>query len=241
MSKLFPNLFSPVDLGPLRVRNRIFIPGHATALSDDSKVGDDLIAYHERRAANGVGLIITEVNVVHHSAVYSPKFLSVASDDCIPGHTRLAETLHRHGCGVLAQLYHPGRSLRSSLDGSLLAAYAPSEVPDEIFRVSPRPLPEKMIWEIIESYATAAKRMMKAGLDGVEIVASHGYLISQFLNSRHNLRDDEFGGDFERRLRFAREVITVCREAVGPDKVVGIRISGDEKDHNGLRAGGRVR
>ena len=237
MSKLFPNLFTPFDLGPLRVRNRIFIPGHATALSEDSKVGDDLIAYHERRAANGVGLIITEVNVVHRSAVYSPKFLSVASDDCIPGHTRLAETLHRHHCGVLAQLYHPGRSLRSLLDGSLLAAYAPSEVPDEIFRVSPRPLPEKMIWEIIESYATAAQRMMKAGFDGVEIVASHGYLISQFLNSRHNLRDDEFGGDFERRLRFAREVITVCREAVGPDKVVGIRISGDEKDHNGLQAG----
>ena len=196
---------------------------------------DSPFAYHEQRAANGVGLIITEVNVVHESAVYSPKFLSVATDDCIPGHTRLAETLHEHGCALLAQLYHPGRSLRSSLDGSLLAAYAPSEVPDEIFRVSPRPMPAKMIWEIIESYAAAARRMMKSSLDGVEIVASHGYLISQFLNPRHNLRDDEFGGDFERRLRFAREVIAACREAVGAEKVVGMRISADEKDHNGLQ------
>ena len=143
MSKLFPHLFTPFELGPLRVRNRIFIPGHATALSVNSQVGDELIAYHEQRAANGVGLIITEVNVVHESAVYSPKFLSVATDDCIPGHTRLAETLHEHGCALLAQLYHPGRSLRSSLDGSLLATYAPSEVPDEIFRVSPRPMPAK--------------------------------------------------------------------------------------------------
>ena len=235
MSQLFPHLFTPFDLGPLRVRNRIFIPGHATALSENSQVGDELIAYHERRASNGVGLIITEVNVVHESAVYSPKFLSVATDECIPGHTRLAEALHAHGCGLIAQLYHPGRSLRSSMDGSLLTAYAPSEVPDEIFRVSPRPLPAKMIWEIIESYTSAARRMMKAGLDGVEIVASHGYLISQFLNARHNLREDEFGGDFDRRLRFAREVIGRCREAVGPSKVVGLRISGDEKDHSGLQ------
>lgn len=241
MSQHFPHLFTPLNLGPLRVRNRIFIPGHATALSENSQVSDDLIAYHERRAANGVGLIITEVNVVHESAVYSPKFLSVANDDCIPGHKRLAEVLHAHGCGILAQLYHPGRSLRSSLDGSLLAAYAPSEVPDEIFRVSPRPLPVKMIWEIIGAYASAAQRMVRAGLDGVEIVASHGYLISQFLNERHNLRNDEFGGDFERRLRFLREVIVKCRDAVGPDKVVGIRISADEKDHNGIQPGEAIR
>ena len=236
VSQLYPHLFTPFDLGSLRVRNRIFIPGHATALSENSQVSDALIAYHERRAANGVGLIVTEVNVVHESAVYSPKFLSVATDECIPGHTRLAAAVHSHGCGVLAQLYHPGRSMRSSLDGSLLAAYAPSEVPDEIFRVSPRPMPEKMIWKIIASYASAATRMMKAGFDGVEIVASHGYLISQFLNPRHNLRDDDFGGDFERRLRFVREVTAACRQAVGADKVVGIRISGDEKDHSGLQA-----
>ena len=241
MSRLFPHLFTPFELGPLGVRNRIFIPGHATALSDNSQVSEDLIAYHECRAANGVGLIITEVNVVHESAVYSPKFLSVASDDCIAGHKRLAESVHAHGCGILAQLYHPGRSLRSSLDGSLLAAYAPSEVPDEIFRVSPRPLPIKMIWEIIDSYASAAERMVKAGMDGVEIVASHGYLISQFLNGRHNLRDDEFGGDFQRRLRFVREVIARCRDAVGPEKVVGIRISADEKDHSGLRPSETIR
>ena len=235
MSRMFPNLFSPFELGPLALKNRLFVPGHGTCLSEESHVGDDLIAYHERRAAAGVGLIIVEVNMIHASAVYSPKFLSAADDGCIPGLTRLAEAVRSHDCGIFGQLYHPGRSLRSSLDGSLLVAHAPSEVPDEVFHVSPRPFPIKLIREVVESYGLAAARMMAAGLDGVEIVASHGYLVSQFLNPRINLRDDEFGGDFERRLRFAREVIRSCREAVGAGKVVGMRISGDEMDHEGLR------
>ena len=236
MSRMFPNLFSAFELGPLALKNRIFVPGHATSLSVESRISDDLVAYHERRAAAGVGLIITEVNMVHASAVYSPKFLSAADDGCIPGLTRLAEAVRGHGCGLIGQLYHPGRSLRSSLDGSLLVAHAPSEVPDEVFHVTPRPFPLKLIREVIESYGLAAGRMMAAGLDGVEVVASHGYLVSQFLNPRINLRDDEFGGDFERRLRFAREVIGTCRQAVGVKKVIGMRISGDEMDHEGLRA-----
>ena len=163
MSRMFPNLFSAFELGPLALKNRIFVPGHATSLSVESRISDDLVAYHERRAAAGVGLIITEVNMVHASAVYSPKFLSAADDGCIPGLTRLAEAVRGHGCGLIGQLYHPGRSLRSSLDGSLLVAHAPSEVPDEVFHVTPRPFPLKLIREVIESYGLAAGRMNGGG------------------------------------------------------------------------------
>ena len=95
-----------------------------------------------------------------------------------------------------------------------------------------------MIREIVAGYGDAARRMKTAGIDGCEIVASHGYLPAQFLNPRVNLRDDEYGGSLENRLRFLREVIAAIRSKVGRDFVVGLRISGDEKDadeHRGQR------
>ncbi|MFN3460463.1 MAG: FAD-dependent oxidoreductase, partial [Oceanibaculum sp.] len=99
----------------------------------------------------------------------------------------------------------------------------------------PKPMSKRMIHEIIDGYAAAALRLKKGGLDGVEIVASHGYLPAQFLNERVNRRADEYGGSFENRLRFLREVCRAVRERVGDEMVVGIRISGDEKDPEGLQ------
>jgi hypothetical protein len=101
----------------------------------------------------------------------------------------------------------------------------------------PRPLSKRMIAEIVEGYGQAARRLKTAGLDGVEIVASHGYLPAQFLNPRVNLRDDEYGGSFENRLRFIREIVAAIRRECGDDLIVGMRISGDEKDYAGLQDG----
>ena len=121
-----------------------------------------------------------------------------------------------------------------SQDGSLPVAYAPSAVPNERFHVLPAPLSPGMIAEIIDGYGAAARRMAAAGIDGVEIVASHGYLPAQFLNPRLNRREDGYGGSFENRLRFLREAVAACRAAMGPERVVGMRISGAELDHDGL-------
>ncbi len=230
---VFPHMFEPITIGRMEVKNRVFVPGHNTALSEKGLVSDDMIAYHEARAEAGVGMIMMEVSTVHHS--YAPYGrLSVIDDACIPGLEAMAAMGRRHGCRILGQLYHPGRVSAASEDGSQMASYAPSEVPDEVYKNVPSPLSSDEIWEIVESYGAGARRMAEAGLDGIEIISSMGYLISQFLNPRLNLRTDAFGGSPENRLRFLREIIKSVRDAVGRDLTLGIRISVDEMDEEGL-------
>ena len=142
--------------------------------------------------------------------------------------------MHRHGTVLFAQLFHPGREIAEADGGLLSVAYAPSAVPNERFHVMPRRLDRRMIHTIVSGYGDAARRMQTAGIDGVEIVASHGYLPSQFLNPRVNLRQDEYGGDLHGRLRFLREVIADIRGKVSEQFVVGLRISGTEGDEQGL-------
>ena len=233
----FPNLFSEISIGRMRVKNRIFIPGHATRLVDEGgKVGERLLAYHRARAEADVGMIVTEVNCVHETYL-PPNRLSVLSDDCIPGLKRLADLGRPYDCRIVGQLYHPGRVVGFSSDGSIMAAFAPSEVPDEFYKNVPQGLTIDQIWEIVEAHGAGARRMAEAGLDGIEIVSSMGYLISQFLNPRLNRRADEFGGSFENRIRFLREIVASIRKQAGDDIALGIRISADEMDGEGLNPG----
>ena len=231
----FPHLFSPLEIGSVTVKNRILSTGHDTLLARNYAVGDELIAYHTARAVGGAGLIVAQVAGVHETARYTQHSLMATTDDCIPGYRRLAEALHAHDCKVFGQVFHPGREIMEGTDGSIPAAYAPSAVPNERFHVMPQPMSRKLIREIVDGYGAAARRMRAAGLDGCEIVASHGYLPSQFLNPRLNRREDEYGGSFENRLRFLREVTAAIRREAGADFVCGLRISGDEMDHNGQK------
>ena len=118
------------------------------------------------------------------------------------------------GCRLFGQLFHPGREIMESQDGSLPVAYAPSSAPNERFHVMPAPLSQGLIDEIVEGYAAGARRMVRAGMDGVEIIASHGYLPAQFLSPNANTRDDDYGGPFENRVRFMVEVVSAVRAAV---------------------------
>lgn len=230
----FPRLFSPLEIRGRTLRNRIFSTGHDTKMPENFGVSDQLIAYHLARAKGGAGLIVLQVSGVHRTAMYTHYMLMATSDDCIPGYARLAKALHAEDTRVYGQLFHPGREIMESQDGALPVAYAPSAVPNERFHVMPRPLSEAMIGEIVAGYAAAARRMAEAGLDGVEIVGSHGYLPAQFLNPRVNLREDRWGGSPENRRRFLVEVLDAVRAAVGPDVAVGMRLSGDEADAEGL-------
>ncbi len=230
----FPLLFSPLRVGSVTLKNRILSSGHDTVMAADGFVTDQLIAYQEARAAGGVGLIVVQVAGVHESARYTSHSLMATEDACIPGYRRLAEAVHAHGCAVFGQLFHDGRELMESQDGTLPVALAPSAVPNERFHVMPRAMPIALIEEIVAGFAAAALRLQAAGLDGVEIVASHGYLPAQFLNPRVNLRTDRYGGGFEDRLRFLRETIAAIRAAVGRQFVVGLRISIDEITPEGL-------
>ena len=136
-----------------------------------------------------------------------------------------------------SQLFHPGREIMETQDGTLPVAYAPSAIPNSRFHVMPVPLSLSMIREIVEGYANSALRMQQAGFDGCEIVASHGYLPAQFLNPKINIRSDSYGGSLSNRLRFLDEVAAAIRQKVGDKFVVGVRISGDEKDVEAIDVG----
>jgi 2,4-dienoyl-CoA reductase-like NADH-dependent reductase (Old Yellow Enzyme family) len=230
----FPNLFQPLQIRGVRLKNRIMSTGHDTTLPTDGLVNDALIAYHRARAEGGVGLIVSQVAGVHETARYTSHMLMATDDACIAGYRRLAETCHVHGCALFSQLFHPGREIMEGGDGLLTVAYAPSVSPNERFRVMPRALDQAMIDEIVAGYGAAARRMYEAGLDGVELVASHGYLPAQFVNPRINRRTDGYGGPLENRLRFAAEALVAIRAATSEDFVVGLRISASDRDENGL-------
>lgn len=230
----FPALFAPLKIGSVTLKNRIVSTGHETAMADTTGISEALIAYHEARAIGGAGLIVVEVALVDDEAVFVSNPIKVTSDECIPHYRRLAQAVHKHDCRLFGQLFHPGREILDSLDGSAPVSYAPSAVANERFHIMPAPMSCDDISRVVKGFGDGACRLQKAGLDGVELVASHGYLLSQFLNSRVNLRDDDYGGDFDRRMRLLREIIASVRNAVGKDFVVGIRISGDEQSHDGL-------
>lgn len=236
----FPALFSPITIGGMTLRNRIVSTGHETHLNEQGKIGDAMIAYHEARAKGGAGLIVTEVALVHPSAVFVADPIRVDTDECIPGYSRLAETIHRHDTGLIAQLFHPGREMLASEDGTAPVSYSASATPNERFHVMPRPMPAGMITQVIAAYGDAARRMQTAGLDGVEIVGSHGYLPAQFLNPHVNKRADDYGGSLVNRTRFIREIIEDIRGKTDPGFVVGLRLSGDELSHEGVDQSGML-
>ncbi len=230
----FPHLFSPLEIRGKRLKNRIMSSGHDTSMPTDNLVNEPLVAYHRARARGGAGLIVMQVAGVHDSARYTSHVLMATDDACIPGYRRVAEACHAEGCVVLSQIFHPGREIMESADGLLAVAYSASASPNERFRVMPRELDQPLIDEIVAGYAAAARRLHEAGLDGVEVVASHGYLPAQFLNPRVNRRTDGYNGDLDARLRFLREVLAAVRAATSEDFIVGLRLSADERDPEGL-------
>jgi len=233
-SSAFAHLFEPLQIRGKRLKNRIMSSGHDTSMPTDNLVNERLIAYHRARAEGGVGLIVLQVAGVHDSARYTSHVLMATDDACIDGYRRLAESCHAHGTVVLSQIFHPGREIMESADGLLAVAYSPSAVPNERFRVMPRALDQGMIDDIIAGYGAAARRLHQAGLDGVEVVASHGYLPAQFINPRVNRRTDGYNGDLEQRLRFLREIIAAVRASTDEHFIIGLRISADERDPEGL-------
>ena len=223
---MWRKLFSPIKLNKLEIKNRIVMPAFGLKYCDDRRPGDRLIAFYEARARGGCGLLIVGgvgIDLVG-SGIMMP---TIESDDYIADWERLSDAVHKHDAKVFLQLFHSGRYSHSFLTGGQKAV-APSAVASRYTREEPRALAKEEILELEEKYAAAAVRSKKAKADGVEIIASAGYLICQFLSPLTNLRQDEYGGSFENRTRFGLEVIEKVREAVGPNYPVIMRISGSE-------------
>ena len=229
----FTHLFTPHKIRGLELRNRIFSSSHQTILARDWSPTEEMAAYHEARAAGGAGLIVMEAACTWGEGDFESSYIDANRDACIPGFRKSADAVHRHGCKVFGQISNGGR-LAGGYEGLLSVPNGPSTVPDQRFHAMPRAMPTEDVWKVIEGHADSARRMMEAGLDGIELAASHGLQLAQFLSPDVNRRDDEFGGSEEKRFRFVREVVTAIRKAIGPDPVIGIRISAHEDEPTGL-------
>ena len=228
----YSRLLSPVDVGPVTLRNRVMSSGHQTTLVEDNLPTDDFGAYHLARARGGAGLVVFEAHAVQSREEMHGTVLDAGDDAIVDAYEPLVAEMHDAGCHVFAQLLEDGREQpRSGYDRP---AVAPSDAPTERYHVVPRPMTTEEVYEMIESYADAASRMADAGLDGVEIGGSHGYLVAQFWSQHVNDRDDEFGGDLAARCRFATAIVDRIRERVGDDFVVGMRASLGERHERGL-------
>lgn len=216
------SLFSPLQIGNVELRNRILSSAHLTNFAENGLPSERHRAYWQEKARGGIGLIITEGSLVHPSSrTPETRFIEFWSDAVIEPLTVVADAVHEHGAAIFTQLNHMGMS------------WAPSPWlrPNGV-RAHEMTLPE--IDEIVEAFAAAALRAQLAGLDGVEVHASHGYLIEQFLSPLTNSRTDAYGGTEANRLRLLREVLHAIRERVGDSFVVGIRISGDQFTPGGI-------
>ena len=230
------NLFSPIKIRNLTVKNRIMSTGHDTTMPTEGIINERLLAYQRARAEGGAGLIVLQVSGVHESARYTTHLLMATEPNCVDGYRKMADMCHAHGTTIFAQIFHPGREIMEAGEGLLAVAYSASAVPNERFHVMPKPLNQRMIDEISAGYVQAARYMHEADIDGVEFVASHGYLPAQFMSTLVNLREDQYGGSLENRLRFSVDILKAIRAATSDDFVIGMRISADELDGGGLDA-----
>ncbi|MCP4045845.1 MAG: FAD-dependent oxidoreductase [Gammaproteobacteria bacterium] len=232
---LFKHLFTPHEIRGMEIRNRIYSTAHQTILAEKGAPGEKMAAYHEARARGGAGLIIMESSRPYKDDVSASYHIDSSTDDCIPGYRLVGEKVHKHGCKVFAQINHGGR-VSYTHNGMRLVPHGPSLVPDHRFHCMPRAMSTDYIQELVQAFAQAARRMVEAGLDGVELVASHGMLMAQFLNPMTNFRTDQYGGSEENRFRFIAECIAESRRLIGPDKIIGLRISADEYEPDGIDA-----
>ena len=252
MRKEFPRLLSEGTLGPLTLRNRIVMPAmDQNNCTEDGLISNKTLQHYEDRAKGGVGLLILETSAVKWPYGATSKHQpSLSSDEVIPGLEKLAERIHKHGARIIVQACHHGRisGLDISRDVPVLVPSLPipsfdtlgmvyNTTNEELMKMATltggklptfKPASAEQIEEIIEAFVSAASRIKKANLDGIEIHAAHGYLISTFLSKAWNKREDEWGGSIENRTRLLSKIVERIREECGSNFAIVVRIDGHE-------------
>ncbi len=222
----FPYLFSPIKINNMEIKNRIVMTAMHLGYTPEGEVTDRLIDFYTQRAKGGVGFIIVGgCSIDEYGGMLS--MISIRDDNYIPGLKRLTESVQNAGAKIAAQLYQAGRYTHSAMIGGR-QPFSASAVRSKLTGEIPRPLELEEIPGVQDKFAEAAVRAQHSGFDAVEILASAGYLISQFLSPVTNLREDKYGGSLENRMRFGLEVFEKVRKAVGPDYPVIIRLAGND-------------
>ena len=231
----YEQLFKPLQLNQLTIRNRIMSTAHAEVYAENNLTTDRYVSYYEEKAKGGVGLCIcggsSPVSRDQPQQWWSA--VDLTDDRAIPHLGNLADAMHRHGAKIMIQATHMGRR-NAYWGGDWPHLVSPSGIREPVHRGTAKIIEKHEIQRIIADFAKAAVRIREAGLDGMEISCAHQHLIDQFWSPRTNHRTDEYGGSLENRLRFGVQVLTAVRDAVGRDFAVGIRMCGDEFHPDGL-------
>ncbi|WP_455714500.1 oxidoreductase [Anaerosporobacter sp.] len=225
----YSKLFEQGKIGNLSIKNRVVMCPLAMGISDDNQcVGEDFLAYLMERARGGVGMIIMEnTRIDDEHGVAAPWQASVARDEQIEPLAKAVQAIHEEDVKVLVQLHHPGRETFSNLNSNE-PVWSSSTKSCGVCAQETHEMTTEEVETVIGKFVAGAKRAKAAGVDGVELHGAHGYLISQFLSPYTNQRTDRFGGSFEGRLQFVKEIIEGIRSACGKEFTLGIRLTVDE-------------
>ena len=223
---MYRHLFSPITINRLEIKNRIAYPALGLLYSYDSKLNDRYTNFYEERAKGGAGIVtVGPVGIDDLGA--GMIVLSIADDESIPAFAKLTKQIKAHGSRAWIQLFHAGAYAFPFLIDNK-TPIAPSAVYSNYSKTTPREMTLEDIERVKNDFARCAVRAKEAGFDGVEIIASGGYLLTQFLSPLTNKREDPYGGSFENRLRFPTEVVRLTREKLGPDFPLTVRMAGND-------------
>lgn len=217
MSRPFEHILQPLDLGFVTLPNRVIMGSMHTGLEEFPPQRQ--AAFFARRAAGGVGLIITGGISPSELGALAPGMCTMATEADAQKHKVITDAVHAAGGRICMQILHAGRQSYHPMNVS------PSGKKSPIYPFPPQAMTEEVIEQELESWINAAALAQQAGYDGIEIMGSEGYLLNQFLTTRGNERDDAWGGDFERRMRFPLEVVRRTRERVGTNFIIVYRLS----------------
>jgi len=218
-------LFTPMKINKLEIKNRIIMSAMHLGYAEKKEVSKKDIEFYRARAKGGAGAIVVVASV---NNVAGPPDMHCAYDDKYSeGFKSLSNVIHEYDSKIFMQLFHAGRNISSSNIGGK-KPLSPSAVPSPIYREKPAEMTIEDIHLTIEDFGRAALRCKNARIDGVEISCSAGYLLTQFLSPLTNLRNDEYGGSKENRMRFPKEVIKRVRDYVGMDYPIILRISASD-------------
>ncbi|WP_084976920.1 NADPH-dependent 2,4-dienoyl-CoA reductase [Plesiomonas shigelloides] len=215
----YPHLLAPLDLGFTQLRNRVLMGSMHTGLEEMRGGFDKLAAFYRRRAEGGVGLIVTGGMAPNFRGRLVPHGAQLSFPWQISKHRRITQAVHEGGGKICLQILHAGRYAMHPF------AVAPSALQAPITPFKPKAMSERQIRGTIRDFAMTALLAREAGYDGVEVMGSEGYLINQFLCTRTNQRQDEWGGSFAGRSRFAVEIVKAIRERAGHDFIIIFRLS----------------
>ena len=218
-SQTYPHIFQPLDLGFTTLKNRVLMGSMHTNLEETKGGFERLATFYAERAAAGVALIVTGGIAPNEQGVVFQGSAKMTTPEEAAEHRVVTEAVHKAGGKICMQILHTGRYAYSN------KLVAPSAIQAPINPFAPRELTAEDIEQQLADYVTSAKLAKEAGYDGVEVMGSEGYLINQFISLRTNQREDEWGGSYENRIRFAVESVRRVREAVGKAFIIIFRLS----------------